>query len=69
MLDYNAEGISAMTLAASPGKTGTAAAPSCFRTEEDENSDNEISIMEHSITVGGREVSGPSVRVGIRDND
>ena len=37
--------------------------------EEDENSDNEIAIMEHSITVGGREVSGPSVRVGIRDND
>ncbi len=37
--------------------------------EEDENSDNEIGIMEHSISVGGREVSGPSVRVEVRDND
>ena len=37
--------------------------------EEDANSDNEIAIMEHSITVGGREVSGPEVRVEVRDND
>ena len=37
--------------------------------EEDENSDNEIAIMEHSISVGGREVSGPGVRVEVRDND
>ena len=37
--------------------------------EEDENSDNEIGIMEHSITVGGREVSGPGVRIEVRDND
>ena len=37
--------------------------------EEDADSDNEIAIMEHSITVGGREVSGPGVRVEVRDND
>ncbi len=37
--------------------------------EEDANSDNEIAIMEHSIAVGGREVTGPEVRVEVRDND
>ena len=37
--------------------------------EEDENSDNEIGIMEHTISVGGRTVSGPSVRIEVRDND
>ena len=36
---------------------------------EDRNSDNEIAIVEHSITVDGREVTGPSVRVEVRDND
>ena len=36
---------------------------------EDRNSDNEIAIMEHSIEVGHREVSGTSVRVEVRDND
>ena len=36
---------------------------------EDRNSDNEMAIMEHSIVVGGREVSGPGVRVEVRDND
>lgn len=36
---------------------------------EDRDSDNDIGIMRHSITVGGREVSGPAVRLEVRDND
>ena len=36
---------------------------------EDQDAENEIAIMEHYVTVGGREVSGPSVRVEVRDND
>ena len=36
---------------------------------EDRNAEDEIAIMEHSIMVGGREVSGPGVRVLVRDND
>ena len=37
--------------------------------EEDANSDNEIAIASHWIEVGGRKVSGPSVRIEVRDND
>ena len=37
--------------------------------EEDRNSDNEIALMKHNIRVSGREVSGPYVRVEVRDND
>ena len=36
---------------------------------EDRNSDNEIYTVEHYITVGGWEVSGPSTRIEVRDND
>ena len=31
--------------------------------------DHETGVVEHSIEVGGRAVSGPSVRVEVRDND
>ena len=31
--------------------------------------DNEIGVVEHSIEVGGREVTGPGVRVEVRDDD
>ncbi|MCY4555047.1 MAG: fibronectin type III domain-containing protein [Chloroflexi bacterium] len=37
--------------------------------EEDRNADNEIVIMEHSIEVGDMEVTGPDVRIEVRDND
>ncbi len=36
---------------------------------EDRNADNEIGIVNHSIEVGGMEVTGPDVRVEVRDND
>ena len=55
-LDFNRENWSSgCTLTLSPG--------------EDRNSDNEIYTVEHSITIGGWEVSGPGVRVEVRDND
>ena len=38
-------------------------------TVDDRDAEDEIAIMEHSIMVGGREVSGPGVRVLVRDND
>jgi len=40
-----------------------------LRADEDDDSENEITILEHRIEVGGIEVSGPSVRVEARDND
>ena len=36
---------------------------------EDPDAEDRIIIMEHRITVGSRSVSGPSVRVLVRDND
>ncbi len=36
---------------------------------EDRNADNEIAVVNHSIEVGGMEVTGPDVRIEVRDND
>ena len=36
---------------------------------EDRNSNNEIAVVNHSIEVGGMEVTGPDVRIEVRDND
>ncbi|MDE0171496.1 MAG: fibronectin type III domain-containing protein [bacterium] len=37
--------------------------------EEDRDSENGVAIMSHTISVGGRTVSGPDVKVTERDND